>query len=80
MLIRLPGGLCFAHGPYENAYKCPRWPACITDPSQPQWRDLSFSRAKHAALMGAAAMLEQENLLPETVVQLRHKAESCPRY
>lgn len=32
----LPGGLCFAHGPYTTQ-QCPKWPACATDPKDPDW-------------------------------------------
>jgi hypothetical protein len=34
---QLPGGICFAHGPYEKGYQCPRWPACGTDPQKPEY-------------------------------------------
>lgn len=34
---RLPGGICFAHGPFSEGENCPKWPACITDPQQPQF-------------------------------------------
>ena len=29
--IQVTGGLCFAHGAYTGQ-KCPKWPACVTDP------------------------------------------------
>jgi hypothetical protein len=32
----LPGGTCFAHGPYTEM-QCPKWPACITDPQKPEY-------------------------------------------
>jgi hypothetical protein len=33
-------GICFAHGPYKNAdgaFGCPKWPACITAPHNPEF-------------------------------------------
>ena len=33
---RLPGGICFAHGPYAEM-QCPKWPACITDPKKSEF-------------------------------------------
>jgi hypothetical protein len=75
VMQRLPGGLCFAHGPYTDGYECPQWPKCATDPQQEQWVDLAFARSKRWALLRAAELLEKENLVPETVAQLRHKAE-----
>lgn len=32
-----PGGLCFAHGPYSEGGQCPQWPACATDPQNPEY-------------------------------------------
>ncbi len=72
---RLPGGLCFAHGPYEDGFQCPQWPKCATDPQQPQWIDLSFRRSKHYAILRAAEILEKENLLPDVISQLRAASE-----
>lgn len=34
---QLPGGLCFAHGPYSEGFNCPQWPACVTDSQQPEF-------------------------------------------
>lgn len=72
---RLPGGLCFAHGPYRDGYECSHWPACATAPKQQHWIDLAFRRRKKRALIDAAATLEKDDLLPEIVVLLRQKAE-----
>jgi hypothetical protein len=37
----LPGGICFAHGPYQHGYQCSRWPACDTDPKKQEYIDMS---------------------------------------
>jgi hypothetical protein len=40
-------GICFAHGPYENAdlsMYCPKWPACITDPQKPEYVAVSHEQ------------------------------------
>ena len=75
MLFRLPGGLCFAHGPYTEGDHCPQWPKCLSDPQQQQWLDLSFRQKKRTALLRAAEELELNGLLPTTVVQLRIAAD-----
>jgi len=28
MIQVMPGGLCHAHGPYEDSINCPEWPTC----------------------------------------------------
>lgn len=33
----LPGGLCFAHGPYSEGKQCPQWPSCVTAPKNPDY-------------------------------------------
>jgi hypothetical protein len=47
MLQRLPGGLCFAHGPYDGM-TCPNWPSCaaiITNIGpDPRWVKLAEER------------------------------------
>lgn len=72
---RLPGGLCFAHGPYTDGHQCPQWPECATAPRQQHWIELAFSQRKKRALLEAAAILEKNDLLPDTVTQLRQKSE-----
>lgn len=74
-LQRLPGGLCFAHGPYKDGYQCPEWPNCITAPRQDHWIDLALNQRQKRALMEAAATLEKNDLLSDMVVLLRKKAE-----
>jgi hypothetical protein len=32
----LPGGLCFAHGPFTEV-QCPHWPRCGDDPQNPEY-------------------------------------------
>jgi len=31
-----PGGICFAHGPFETQ-NCPLWPDCATDRQKPEY-------------------------------------------
>lgn len=40
---RLPGGICFAHGPYTEM-QCPKWPACATDPQNPDYVKAGMSQ------------------------------------
>ena len=48
---RLPGGVCFAHGPYTEDYQCPKWPACVTDPQKPEYVAIGMKQvAKSPAL------------------------------
>lgn len=44
MLQRLPGGICFSHGPYKDTIGCPQWPACITDPQKSEYVALAESQ------------------------------------
>jgi hypothetical protein len=39
---RLPGGTCFAHGPYTEM-ECPQYPACITDPPKEEYKTAAYS-------------------------------------
>lgn len=41
---RLPGGLCFAHGPYAESTNCPQWPACTTDAQKPEFVEMGAAR------------------------------------
>lgn len=34
---QMPGGICFAHGPYQRGYQCPNWPSCGSDPQKPEY-------------------------------------------
>jgi hypothetical protein len=70
---QLPGGLCFAHGPYAER-ECPKWPSCATAPQQQRWIDLAEYERKKWALFNAAATLEDNGLLPEIVSKLRQEA------
>jgi hypothetical protein len=38
---QLPGGICFAHGPYKDTIGCPKWPACATDPQVEEYRKMA---------------------------------------
>lgn len=79
MMRLLPGGLCFAHGPYDPPLmQCPKWPNCATDTQQQKWIDLAASRSRHDILLQAAALLEGFNMLPDTVVMLRKESEKYP--
>lgn len=40
---QLPGGICFAHGPYKDTIGCPLWPKCATDPQKPEY--IAMARA-----------------------------------
>ena len=75
MLQRLPGGLCFAHGPYKDGMQCPQWPACITDPQKEEYFQLAARNKKHDACLRAAAVLEEADMLGNLVATLRSVAE-----
>lgn len=49
-LQKLPGGNCFAHGPYTEM-QCPKWPACATDPQKAEYLppELQHMAGKSAA-------------------------------
>lgn len=76
MLQQLPGGLCFAHGPYEDGFSCPRWPKCVTDPSKDEYFALAARRKKNNACLRAAEILEEADMLDTTVQMLRSVAEA----
>jgi hypothetical protein len=76
---RLPGGLCFAHGPYTGI-ECPQWPRCITprcitDTQQEKWFELSRRQHKRQSLLNAAAQLEECNAFPDMVQRIREEAD-----
>jgi hypothetical protein len=73
MLQQLPGGLCFAHGPYKDM-QCPEWPKCCTDHQHEKWFDLSWRQTKRDDLLNAAALVEKYGL-GAMVVELRQQAE-----
>jgi hypothetical protein len=74
MLRQLPGGLCFAHGPYPDM-RCPKWPACCSDPQKEEYFDLAARNRKRDNLLRAAALLEEINELPSSVQTIRLMAE-----
>lgn len=38
-----PGGICFAHGPYESQ-DCPSWPTCAGSPWKAEYVRMGFSQ------------------------------------
>lgn len=40
---QLPGGICFAHGPYTEM-QCPKWPACATDPQNDEYKRMGMAQ------------------------------------
>jgi hypothetical protein len=49
---QLPGGICFAHGPYKDM-ECPKWPACATDPQVEEYRKMAAPAATPAEPLSA---------------------------
>jgi hypothetical protein len=43
-LRQLPGGICFAHGPYTGM-ECPKGPTCVTSPQNPEYVKMALDAA-----------------------------------
>lgn len=39
-IIRMPGGVCYAHGPYQS-WNCPKLGSCNTDPKHVDYMELA---------------------------------------
>jgi len=83
---QLPGGVCFAHGPYTEM-QCPKWPACATDPQNPEFKKMGMAKIDWTGgidwrsldvLVATARFLEAENArLKEQCEAMRSALKEC---
>ena len=68
MIEQLPGGICFAHGPYKETIGCPKWPACVTDPQKQEYISMANHPTAPDSAASARAPLAKEWLNKNNVV------------